>query len=628
MMNQKHDNGKLSIVAAIIQLIFSVALYIISYNIEPAISAHLMVQTANFLLISTFIASISFIHSYMQRLANEEVEENKKIDKSGTLFENEIDDLSGRYQNSNKQFNKIILPIIVIFVSVIELALCYSVLSLEKSHSHVILPDNLNPLLISASVLITFSCSLFLLGKYCLGIAEGNKNIYIIPVSSYLIFCSILCLISGVASLLFYWRFDNIERWGTWLTCGLAIIIAIERFFFFIIETYRPQRIDKVNLPLYNSRLLRLINQPRRLVANLTEVIEYQFGIKISEQWMQNFCTRILIPYLFIQSITLALLTCITFVHPSETALKESMGSTKLEELSPGLYLNYPWPINRIHKIPTQKIYTTSTGAIPTGKSQNDHEENMNIVLWDNEAFNKNVFLAGSNMSDTHDTNQKTRILDVNLASASINVHYKIEIPIEYFSTHKTNDKLLNLLSKQILNRYILSHNFYELLKCNFSDLSKYLKLEIQSTVNARKLGYTITHVDVNYIQPPPDVSISFQQLISTQQARISQQLRAQNYAIQTMAEADSETNRIVKQAESDTILRTSLAEVEMNNFLKQYKIYKKYPELYRIRSTMDNLEEWLRDVRKIITNSKSTREVINLELKNSKADILDVSVE
>ena len=372
-----------------------------------------------------------------------------------------------------------------------------------------------------------------------------------------------------------------------------------------------------------------LINQPQRLVANLAEIIEYQFGVNVSEQWLQNFCTKIFIPYLFIQSMTLALLTCFTYVHPGETALKEYMGSTTLEELSQGLYLNYPWPINRIHRIPVNKIYNSSTGATPTtGTSRNDNEENANIVLWDHEAFNSNVFLAGSNMSEIKNANQKTQILDVNLASASINVHYTIDNPAKYFTIHKSNDELLKLLSKQILNRHILNNDFYELISNNFTGLSEGLRSDIQSAADKHGLGYDITHVNVDYIQPPPAVAKSFQQLVTVQQAKISNQLRAQKYAIQTIAEAEAEINQIIKQAESDTVLTISLAEIEKKNYLKQYKIYKEYPKLYKSRLTMDTLEEWLRDVRKIVTNSKSTKEVINLELKKSSPNILDVSVE
>ncbi len=627
-MNQKRYNGKLSIIAAGIQLIFCVVLYVISYHIEPAISAHFMVQAANLLFISALISFTSFIHSYMQSLADEEVEELKKSDKSGTLFENEADGLSGRYKNSNAQFNKVILPVIVILISIIEFALTYSVISLELNHSHTILPENLNPLLISASVFISFSCCLFIFGKYCMGIAEESNNIYIIPIGSYMIFCSFLCLVSGIASLLHFWQFDSFTRSAMWLMCGLSIIIAVERLIIFIIEKYRPQTPDTITLSLYNSRLLRLISQPRRIVANLAEVIEYQFGVNISEQWLQNFCSRIFIPCLFIQIISFSLLTCFTYVNPGETALKEYIGSTQIKELSAGLYINYPWPINRIHRIPTKKIFNTSTGTAQTEKFQTNSDEISTPVLWNNDAFNNNVFLVGSNKSQIQRANQTFRILDVNLVSASINVHYKINNPLTYFTIHNDNDELLKLLSRQVLNRHIINHDFYELIRNTFTDFSKHLKKDIQSISNTHQLGCDIIHVDVSYIQPPPAVAKSFQQLISAQQSKISNQIQAQKYAIQTMAEADSAVNQIVKQAESDTVLTTSLAEVEKNNYLKQQKIYNKYPELYKTRLTMDTLEYWLQDVRKIVINFKSTKEVINLELKKSTPDILDISAD
>ena len=174
----------------------------------------------------------------------------------------------------------------------------------------------------------------------------------------------------------------------------------------------------------------------------------------------------------------------------------------------------------------------------------------------------------------------------------------------------------------------MISHDFPSLMRTGIQQMGIELAAQIQAATESNNLGIQVLHVNVDNLQPPLSVVSSYRAVVEAGEDQYKKLLESEQYATKMLAEADQEANSTIRKAEGDTALITNLAEVEKVTYHRQYEIFKKYPRLYKTRLTMDTLEEWLQDVRKIVTSTGNADEVINLDLKRRQSDLLSLPLD
>ena len=626
-MNLDRSQEKTAIVAAVLQGGIALVCFAFGQRHEPIFPTHFITQTGNILFISSLISFLSAFHAYLARLSQEEGterERSKELEK-GQLFEASLEEI-GRYDRSLHQFEKLILPVILLIISCIETGLASWVLTLEMTHMHDTIPKDRSAMLSIASTMSGSAVILFFVSKYSSGLAFGNKKLYLRPLSGYTFYNSGACVLGCVASLLFYWSYTFGVSLLTWVSCISSLVLAAERLITWVIDLYRPKSKRIPGLSVYDSRFLGLFIQPQGILHGISELIEYQFGIQISEGFIYRCFTKVLIPYLLLQLITLNLLSCIVYIQPQEKALLEQWGSDSLKSLKPGMHLKLPWPVCRVYRMTTEKVRKVN---IPRNLHKENEKKTKKVSLWQDGIFKKNLFLtAGSLYKDEKESTSNASSIAVNLAAVNATVHYKIVDIHKYYAMNNTPLELIRVLSLRELRKYMISNDFPFLLRSGFQHIGDKLATQIQIATDTHNLGIRIVNVTINNLQPPPEIVPSYREILKARQDRLKKRLEAEQYAVKVKAEADHEANRIVRTAESDTTLITNLAEVEKSNYHEQYTIYQEYPDLYKIRSTMDSLEKWLQDVRKIVATTGKAREVFNLDLKRTQPDLLSVPIE
>ena len=287
-----------------------------------------------------------------------------------------------------------------------------------------------------------------------------------------------------------------------------------------------------------------------------------------------------------------------------------------------------PWPVSRIYRVNAKRVQKVTIPASLEDRN-GQTEAPREALFWSDDRLSGSLFLAASFKKDQRKKGSEINgSLPVNLASVKIEIHYKITDCAAYYTNCNEPAGLLQYIGSRELTRFMVENDFPWLFKSGIEMMHNSLTSEIQNVADSHQLGVSILHVSIVNLQPPPKVASSYRAVVRAQEGQSQKRAKAEQYAVKIQAQAEQEANRIVKEAESDTSLITNLAEVEKKIYKRQHEAYKKYPQLYKTRSTMDALEEWLKDVRKIVVTTGKAREVINLELKKMQPDLLSVPLE
>jgi regulator of protease activity HflC (stomatin/prohibitin superfamily) len=578
-------------------LLAAIVAYAVNARSLAEMPSFFLVQSANLLLIAAIGAFLAAFHAKLARLSAEEAQDQQAQEASTNLFGDELD-ADSRSQHSLGQFQKGMLPVALVVLSLAEIALAVRTLRAESANELSFRGADLAPMLTVASLGVAFFLLLYFVGKYASGAAFGEGQSFLRPVAGLLALGAFVSAVTGSIALLAYWGFTDWSGWWARIASWIAIGLAIERVALWIIELYRPQSAGAESRPVYESRVLALFCQPRGPLASLGDIIEYQFGFQVSQASFGRVFRRILLPFLVIQLASLWLLSCMVYVRPFEVAMVESWGSSDLKEVGPGLQLKMPWPLTRVSRVNTKRSAYLATAEAVASKEGS-------VQLWSDEGGTS--LLAGSQLAS------------LNLASGDISIAYRPADGFRFLANFAKPEELLRELANREFSRYLRERDL-DLAIVGTSDA---LRERLQNEVNRLELGIHVLRVDIRRLQPPRETAAAFLDVVNAIEDRARLGYEAERDAVQTEAEAEADANQILQQAMIDTVRAEKLAEVEARNFNKQLEVYRAHPQLYKTREMMDLIEHWLVDVRKIIITHRNSHDVINLDLKEKPADIL-----
>jgi regulator of protease activity HflC (stomatin/prohibitin superfamily) len=556
-----------------------------------------LAQSANLLLIAAIAAFLAAFHAKLARLSAEEEQDEQTQEASTNMFGDELD-ADSRQQHSLSQFQKGMLPVVLIVLSIAEIALAARTLSACSASELTFRGADLAPMLTVASLGVAFFLLLYFVGKYASGAAFGEGQVYLRPVAGVLALGAFVSGVTGGVALLAYLGFTDWSLWWAKLASWLAIGLAVERVALWIIELYRPQGAGDEARPVYESRTLALFCQPRGPLASLGDIIEYQFGFQVSQASFGRVFRGVLLPFLVLQLASLWLLSCLVYVRPFEVAMVESWGSGDLQEIGPGLSVKLPWPMTRVSRVNVKRSSYLSTAKAVAS-------EDGAAQLWSDEGGTS--MLAGS------------QVTSLNLASGDLSIVYRPVDGFQFLANFAAPEDLLRDLATREFSRYLRERDL-DLAIVGTSDA---LRTRIHEEAATLQLGIEVLRVDIRRLQPPRETAEAFLDVVNAIEDGSRLVYEAERDAVQTEAESVADANQILQQAMIDTVRAEKLAEVEARNFNKQLAVYQAHPRLYKTREMMDLLEHWLVDVRKIVVTQRNSRDVINLDLKEKPADIL-----
>jgi modulator of FtsH protease HflK len=466
---------------------------------------------------------------------------------------------------------------------------------------------------------------LFLLGRFSVSLARIEKQRLLQPVAAFTLASAYFSAIVAGALIAVYFGVPRADLYVARVLVILLGVLAVENLFTLLLEIYRPRVQGHEARLLYDSRVVGLLSQPESLFTTAAHALDYQFGFKVSETWFFQFMQRAFGWILLAQLALLLLSTTFIVVETGEQALLERFGKPVASRavLNPGIHFKLPWPIDQVHRYPTEQVQTFTVGI-----EHDEEREKEQTVLWTVSHYKEefNLLVATRDTATNVDAGKKSP--PVNLLSVSIPVQYQITNLLAWAYNNSSPDELLEKIATREVVRFLVNADLNEVMSEARASAAEALRERIQSAANQKNLGATIVFVGLQDIHPPVAVAERYQRVVAARQIAEARINAAKAHATQTNALAGSQARRTVLTAEAEAVRRKALALARAASFTNQIPAFRAAPGVYQQRAYLQTLAEHGGNTRKYVMATTNTDDVIlfNLEEKYQR-DLLDVQI-
>lgn len=411
----------------------------------------------------------------------------------------------------------------------------------------------------------------FLLSRYAIGMARQPEWQMLRAGAAYLMGMT-LASVAVVAAMAAMLLSDQASPWYTpervlaYALRYLMLALAVEFTLNLVLDFYRPRTPDEEPRPAFDSRLLGLFTEPGGIARSIAEAINYQFGFEVSSTWFYKLIERSAVPLVGFGVFALLAASCFVFVGQEERVIVERFGKRLEPDLGPGLHVTWPWPLDRVHHVSTQRFEMMKIGkALPASENEPKDE----LILWTNKHSQEPhllVLVATPKLADyirpqsgtatqpadlappaetpaaipagTKDTGQAVPVSQLRV---SLTLEFEILDAYHWIATYAQPKKVLEAIANREAVRYFASTDVSAALGRERGPIERALWERIQKKADAANLGVKIVHLGLQGVHPPVDVAADFQAVIGAEQRKAA-----------TIAEADADYRKRLSEVAGD----------------------------------------------------------------------------
>ena len=605
-----------------------------------------------FMGVGLMIAVVSWVHMLLanrEQLEQMELEEVSRGHDGEALF-SEGDVLPAK--RSREQYEKWGVPFVAVIIFLIQAWGVYYIgfnklpdlfgkIEVDKNTLFMHQGAQYAALVVTALV----GLILFIRGQFASNYSRIEKQRLLQPASDYVLFGAYLNF-AMAAMVAVSFKDQRVDAYvGSVLTFILAFM-ALENFLSMIFEILRPRVAGRRARLLYQSRLVGLIAKPENLFTTAGDVLNYQFGFKVSETWGYQFLRERLGVLIGIQIILFWLSTSIVVIKPSEVGKQVDVlgGVAAVKTLKPGFHLKMPWPFASVERFYPGQVHSFIVGLQPSESFEITGRPKLwaNPIGMDYDALRKSgalYFMAGG--SKASDGQQSPNIL-----VASIPVHYRIEEKKlkDGWLRYINPDELLQNIAYREISAFFLGSNLEELLKTQGSRANDKVLKAIQDQVDQYQMGVKILFVGLGDIRPPAespaDIKGKSSSNLSTTNMAQAVELR---FASMVEAKVEMSTAKEFEKAERlrrdagveqeivlakvEVDLAEDRAKAKMERLRGESGPYRANPEVYRQWRYLEAFRKAVANARKfVIAVGKGIDVQVDLDLQESlRRDLYEV---
>ncbi|MDD3153311.1 MAG: protease modulator HflK [Victivallaceae bacterium] len=490
-------------------------------------------------------------------------------------------------------------------------------------------PEPMQAALVSAIIMFA---SIFV-GAFYVGQARRSSFRWLRPLGAWLIAGFAVMFVAMIVQSFYRFGVTGVDRPASRVILIVFGVLGVEFIFNFVVEFYRPRTLGEVR-PIFESRFLALFTEPGGVMRNIADMLDYQFGFKVSGTWIFGFVERSLFPLLLLWAAILWSFTCIHEVGPSEVGVRERFGRVvEYQLLDSGIYFTLPWPFGRIATYSCSQIHSVTVGSIQ--ESPDAAKENaLDVILWTKQhtKLTENNFLVAvepEHGNKKSDENVASYISFVGM-TMPIQYHIRRDGVFNYAYRNRDSEKILTRIGEAVATRYLASCSMNKLIATGRHEAEKAMFDQIQLLADQQHLGIQLVAVNLLDVHPPVDkVAQAYQDVIGAMEEKESKILEAKAYSEKVLPESKSKAMRIVAEAGSYQYMITRVAKAESGRFSTQLASYLTMPSMFRLRSYLDFLEKDCADMRKFIISSTLDNEIYELNFEEKpRMDLVDASLD
>ncbi|MCM8541554.1 MAG: SPFH domain-containing protein [Lentisphaeraceae bacterium] len=484
--------------------------------------------------VNTFLFSLLIFNFYRLKFRSEvEEEEQVEVRKSTGASKELFDDSDEALMLSSralKTWNNYVLPVLTLVYGVG--ALIYLVMKWMEWVGSV--PVNPKTQMAASACAGALGVCYFLIGAFYGGAAKQKGGLGLRAFSAWAYFTSILCV--AVMAVMFFAgaQYPELDKIVSRVFLVVFMILAFELSLNFLIDMYRP-RFHTEEKSILESRFLSIFTDSGSIASNIAHALDYQFGLKVTEEGFYRFLKKGILPLLLIQVGTLYLLSSFTLIETGHRGLKESFGKIDpTNELGPGLYLTLPYPMTKIHTFPADKISSIEVGQKPKiqeampdepGDEQEAVTVTEDVELWSKKGHHSEGMEEIKYIITTNSRSATDSTSGVNLITVVVPIHYRIkahkageESPLyHYLFGHANAKRMLYAISSEVVMKYLSLSDYYDFLGKDREVAAENLHKQIQASADQHKLGVEIVALALESTHPPGEVSKSYDDVMAAE---------------------------------------------------------------------------------------------------------------
>ena len=389
----------------------------------------------------------------------------------------------------------------------------------------------------------------FLFSCYALGMARQLEWRPLRAPASYLLVC-VLMIAGTIAALISAsQKLTIVDSIVAYAVPIVQFILAGEMLVNFILELYRPRVAGAESRLSFDSRLMNLVAEPKRVGHSIAETLNYQFGFEVSHTWFYQLLQRAFVPLLVFSVLLMFAMTAIVPVGQGQSAIIAHFGKMNSQPVGPGLHLKWPWPIDTANTFDLH----VRTMYLGMGERREHRGEivaagtfrGRELHLWPQEhgVHEELNFLVAVEPDQTEGADDTPSVNVIRLTAV---LQYRVTDPVKFGYRFADATKMLDCLAHREMVRYCSSATLFEglpgeeaaarpqaIMTYGQEEMAEELKRRIQRAIDQPHidLGIEILALDFLAIHPPPGAAPAFEEVLSARLGQHMQRFEAEAYA-------------------------------------------------------------------------------------------------
>jgi Cu+-exporting ATPase len=261
-------------------------------------------------------------------------------------------------------------------------------------------------------------------------------------------------------------------------------------------------------------------------------------------------------------------LSGLTLVGPDEVAVVRRFGQTIDEDLGPGLYWRWPWPVEQVTRIDADRIRTLRIDFRPNPQTAGTASSDM---LW-------------STPHGGRDPDEAVLITgDGNLVEMQATVRYRIRNPRAYLFEVADPEGLLRAAAESVLREAVAGQPFSSLLTVDRDAFQKDVLIRLERRcreLGADGLGILLDGFSVQDLHPPLQLVPHYYEVTRNREIRDRLITDAQTYRLSRVKEAESQKDDLLRKAQTAAAKTVRDAKAERDGVLARYYVWLHNPTL------------------------------------------------
>lgn len=324
----------------------------------------------------------------------------------------------------------------------------------------------------------------------------------------------------------------------------------------------------------------------RSLVAKLDRVLD-QWQLddllhELSHQWR-----KILAFLLILASIAWAA-TCLVRIGPDEVGIVQRFGRPLATDLTPGLWLRWPWPLENVTRLQPDRVQMIEVGFRSLPQQDRTRSSQGVIGLAQEKQVRRIVVNDAPIWSNPHAEGirpipDESSMLtgDDYLVEVLVSVHYQISDPRSYLFTVRQPEELLRWATESVVREWIAGRPFTQVLTTEREDFQRQALARIDQRiqrVSPQGIGIRLTGLAIHDLHPPLAVVPAYHEVAKASEEAQRQINEAETRALSRKREAQAQANRSIRLAESDAEEKIRQSQATWQVFQSWYRARTQLP--------------------------------------------------